>query len=189
MLVAVAGRNIPGLMTDRAFLFDFAVPKDSVEKVMQIYRLCYGNIQVRDKGRQNSSHQTNRLEIGEKSRHTSSRRDSSHKDHREDRHSDRERAPRNLRNQPSPQEKSRGYGEHRKTDRSSRGRDLPMRMNATLKNLSYDGSTEWETFIHWFKLVADQMGLDDCEKAEFLVSTLRVIPLKRLCMRNALEAN
>ena len=48
-----------------------------------------------------------------------------------------------------------------------------MSMNATLKNLSYDGSTEWETFIHWFKLVADQMGLDDCEKAEFLVSTLQ----------------
>ena len=48
-----------------------------------------------------------------------------------------------------------------------------MSMNATLKNLSYDGSTEWETFIHRFKLVADQMGLDDCEKPEFLVSTLQ----------------
>ena len=48
-----------------------------------------------------------------------------------------------------------------------------MPMNATLKNLSYDGSTEWETFIHRFMLVADQMGLDDCEKAEFLVSTLQ----------------
>ena len=173
MLVAVAGRDFPGLMTDRAFLLDFGVPKDSVEKVMQIYRSCYGNTQVKDKGRDNSSHQTNRLKKGGKSRHTSSRRDSSRKDHGEERHSDRERATRNLRNQPSPQEKSRGYGEHRKTDRSSRGRDLPMSMNATLKNLSYDGSTEWETFIHRFKLVADQMGLDDCEKAEFLVSTLQ----------------
>ena len=73
MLVAVAaGRNIPGLMTDRAFLLDFGVPKDSVEKVMQIYRLCYGNPQVRDKGRENSGHQTNRLKLGAKSRHTSS---------------------------------------------------------------------------------------------------------------------
>ena len=167
MLVAVAGRDFPGLMTDRALLLDFGVSKDSVEKVMQIYRSCYGSTQVRDKGRENSGHQTNRLEIGEKSRHTCSRRDSSRKDHEENRHSDRERATRNLRNQPSPQEKSRGYGQHRKTDRSSRGRDLPMSMNATLKNLSYDGSTEWETFIHLFKLVADQMGLDDCEKAEF----------------------
>ena len=165
MLVAVAGRDFPGLMTDRAFLLDFDVPKDSVEKVMQIYRLCYGNTQVRGKGRENSDHQTNRLKIGEKSRHTSSRRDSSRKDYGKDRHSDRERATRNLRNQPSFQEKSRGYGQHRKTDRSSRGRDLPMSMNATLKNLSYDGSMEWETFIHRFKLVADQMGLDACEKA------------------------
>ena len=72
MLVAVAGRNFPGLMTDRAFVLDFCVPKDSVEKVMQIYRLCYGNTQVRDKGRENSAHQTNRMEIGEKPRHTSS---------------------------------------------------------------------------------------------------------------------
>ena len=173
MLVAVAGRDFRGLMTDRAFLLEFGVPKDSVEKVMQIYRSCYGNTQVKDKGRENSGHQTNRLKKGEKSRHTSPRRDSSRKDHREDRHSDRERATRNLRNQPSPQEKSRGYGQQRKTDRSSRERDLPMSMNATLKNLSYDGSTEWETFIHRFKLVADQMGLDDCEKAEFLVSTLQ----------------
>ena len=46
-------------------------------------------------------------------------------------------------------------------------------MNATPKNLSFDGSTEWETFIHRFKLVASQMGLDDCEKAEYLVSTLQ----------------
>ena len=32
MLVAVAGRNIPGLITDRAFLLDFGVPNDKVEK-------------------------------------------------------------------------------------------------------------------------------------------------------------
>ena len=172
MLVAVAGRDCEGLMTNRAVLIDFGVPQDSVEKVMQIYRSCYGNTQVTDKGRENSGHQS-KLKKGGNFRHTSSRRDSSRKDCREDRHCDRERATRSLRNQPSPQEKSRGYGEHRKTDRSSRERDLPMSMNATLKNLSYDGSTEWETFIHRFKLVADQMGLNDREKAEFLVSTLQ----------------
>ena len=66
MLVAVAGRDFPGLMTDRAFLLDFGVPKDSVKKVMQIYRSCYGNTQVKDKGRENSGHQTNRLKKGEK---------------------------------------------------------------------------------------------------------------------------
>ena len=48
-----------------------------------------------------------------------------------------------------------------------------MWMNTTLKNLSYDGSTEWETFIHRFRLVSDQMGLRDPERAEFLVSTLQ----------------
>ena len=48
-----------------------------------------------------------------------------------------------------------------------------MWMNNTLKNLSYDGSTEWETFIHRFRLVSDQMGLRDLERAEFLVSTLQ----------------
>ena len=50
MLVAVAGRDFPGLMTD------FGVPKDSVKKVMQIYRSCYGNTQLKDKGRENSGH-------------------------------------------------------------------------------------------------------------------------------------
>ena len=54
-----------------------------------------------------------------------------------------------------------------------RGRDLPVWTDTTLKNLSNDGSTEWGTFIQRFKLVAGQMGLDDREKAEFLVSTLK----------------
>ena len=48
-----------------------------------------------------------------------------------------------------------------------------MWMNNTLKSLAYDGSTEWETFIHRFRLVSDQMGLRDPERAEFLVSTLQ----------------
>ena len=73
----------------------------------------------------------------------------------------------------SSQEDSRGCREPRRADREVRGRDLPVWTNTTLKNLSYDGSTEWETFIHRFKLVAGQMGLDDREKAEFLVSTLK----------------
>ena len=30
-MVAVAGRNIPGLMTDRAFLLDFGVPKSDAD--------------------------------------------------------------------------------------------------------------------------------------------------------------
>ena len=47
-----------------------------------------------------------------------------------------------------------------------------MWINTTLKNLSYDGSTEWETFIYRFRLVSDQMGLHDHERAEFLVLTL-----------------
>ena len=109
-------------MIDKAFLLDFGVPKDSVEKVMQIYRSCYGNIQVRDKGRENSCHQTNRLEIGEKSGHTSSRRVSSLKDQREDRYSDEEKVNRNLMNQLSSQEESQGYRGQRKTDRD----DLPV---------------------------------------------------------------
>ena len=55
-----------------------------------------------------------------------------------------------------------------------------MSMNATLKNLPYDGSAEWETFIYRFKLVAAQIGLDDCEKAEFLVSTLQCDSFKAI---------
>ena len=49
---------------------------------------------------------------------------------------------------------------------------MPVWTNATLKKLSCDGSTEWKTSIHRFKLVAYQMGLDDREKVEFLVSTI-----------------
>ena len=71
------------------------------------------------------------------------------------------------------QECPQGFRETRRTDRENRGRDLPVWMSNTLKNLSYDGSTEWETFIHRFRLVSDQMGLHDPERAEFLVSTLQ----------------
>ena len=174
-VVGIAKRLTPGSGLDKALLLDMGVPKDSIEEVMQIYFSCYGHFLTRDDGKEKSHHRRhrNRRDNDGELKQASSRRGSGEKEHKEDRRSNGERATRNLRNQPSPQEKSRGYGEHRKTDRSSRGRELPMSMNATPKNLSYDGSTEWETFIHRFKLVADQMGLDDCEKAEFLVSTLQ----------------
>ena len=42
-----------------------------------------------------------------------------------------------------------------------------MWLSASLKNLSYDGSMEWETFIHQFISVADQFGLDDRKKTDF----------------------
>ena len=100
-------------------------------------------------------------------------RGSSEKEHSEDRRSNGERGNRTYGAQLSSQEDSRGYREPRKVDRDVRGRDLPVWTNNTLKNLSYDGSTEWETFIHRFRLVAHQMGLDDRDKAEFLVSTLK----------------
>ena len=100
----------------------------------------------------------------------SSGRGSGEKDHRGDRRSNGERG---YGAQLSSQEDSRGCREPRNADREVRGRDLPVWTNTTLKNLSYDGSTEWETYIHRFKLVAGQMGLDDREKAEFLVSTLK----------------
>ena len=46
-VVAVASKNMPGLMVDRAFLLGMGVPKDSMDKVMQVYRSCYGNIPSR----------------------------------------------------------------------------------------------------------------------------------------------
>ena len=138
MLVAVAGRHIPGLMTDRAFLLDFGVSKDSVEKVMQIYRSYYGNIQARDKGRGDLDHQNNRLEIRGKSRHMSSRRDSSLKDQGEDRHSGGEKVNRNLRRQLSSQEQSQGYRGRKKTDMD----DLPV----LLEFRKYEDSPRTERF-------------------------------------------
>ena len=138
MLVAVADRNIPGLMTDRAFLLDFGFPKDSVEKVMQIYRSYYGNIQARDKRRGDLDHQNNRLEIRQKSRHMSSRRDSSLKDQGEDRHSDGKKVNRNLRRQLSSQEESQGYKGQRKMDRDN----LPV----SLESRKYEDSPCTEGF-------------------------------------------
>ena len=166
-VVAVA--NGPGLY--KALLLDMGVPKDSIEKVMQIYLSCYGHFLTKDEGKEKSHHRRHRDRRDNEGevKQTSSRRGSGEKDHREDRRSNGERGDRTYGAQLSSQEDSRGCREPREV----RGRDLPVWTNTTLKNLSYDGSTEWETFIHRFKLVARQMGLDDREKAEFLVSTLK----------------
>ena len=170
-VVAVA--NGPGLY--KALLLDMGVPRDSIEKVMQIYLSCYGHFLIKDEGKENSHHRGHgdKRENEGEVKQTSSGRGSGEKDHRGDRRSNGERGDCTYGAHLSSQEDSRGCREPRKADREVRGRDLPVWTNTTLKNLSYDGSTEWETFIHRFKLVAGQMGLDDREKAEFLVSTLK----------------
>ena len=143
--------------------------------MMQIYRSCYGNSLTRNNGKDDSHHQrcSHRLDKGNELKHASSGRGLGCKEHREDRYSNGERVNRTFRIQLSSQEDSRGHGEPRKAVRDTRRSDFPVWTNATLKKLSCDGSMEWETFIHRFKLVAYQMGLDDREKVEFLVSTIQ----------------
>ena len=131
-VVAVAN----GLGLYKALLLDMGVPRDSIEKVMQIYLSCYGHFLMKDEGQGKLHHR-------------------GHRDRRD--------------NEDEVKQASSGRGSGEKDHRG----DLPVWTNTTLKNLSYDGSTEWETFIHRFKLVARQMGLDDREKVEFLVSTLK----------------
>ena len=169
-VVAVAGQNMPKFM-ERPFLLEMGVPKDCVDKVIQVYQSSFGHILSRDIGRDESTRQNDRRNRGDDalSGRGSRRRDSQ----RESRHSNEERVNRAPRGQFHGQESSQGFRETRRSDRESRGRDLPVWMNNTLKNLSYDGSTEWETFIHRFRLISDQMGLRDPERAEFLVSTLQ----------------
>ena len=181
-VVAVAKRYTHGPGLDKAILLDMGVPKDSIEKVMQIYISCYGHFLTRDDGKEKSQHRRhrNRRDNDGELKQTSSRRGSGEKEHREDRRSNGERGDRTYGAQLSSQEDSRGRREPRKVDRDVRARDLPVWTNTTLKNLSYDGSAEWETFIHRFKLVAGQMGLDDRDKAEFLVSTLKVDAFKAI---------
>ena len=170
-VVAVA--NGPGLY--KALLLDMGVPRDSIEKVMQIYLSCYGQFLAKDEGKGKSHHRghRDRRDNEDEVKQAPSGRGSGEKDHRGDRRSNGERGYSTYGAQLSSQEDSRGYREPRNADREVRGRDLPVWTNTTLKNLSYDGSTEWETFIHRFKLVARQMGLHDRKKAEFLVSTLK----------------
>ena len=170
-VVAVAN----GLGLYKALLLDMGVPRDSIEKVMQIYLSCYGHFLTKDEEQGKSYHRgyRDRRDNEDEVKQASSGRGSCEKDHRGDRRSNGERGYSTYGAQLSSREDSRGYREPRNADREVRGRDLPVWTNTTLKNLSYDGSTEWETFIHRFKLVARQMGLDDREKAEFLVSTLK----------------
>ena len=170
-VVAVAN----GLGLYKALLLDMGVPRDSIEKVMQIYLSCYGHFLTKDEGQGKLHHRghRDRRDNEDEVKQASSGRGSGEKDHRGDRRSNGERGYSTYGAQLSSREDSRGYREPRNADREVRGRDLPVWTNTTLKNLSYDGSTEWETFIHRFKLVARQMGLDDREKAEFLVSTLK----------------
>ena len=169
-VVAVA--NGPGLY--KALLLDMGVPKDSIEKVMQIYLSCYGHFLTKgDKKNELHSHRHSTRWDKEGELKHSSRRHSDVQEHTEHRPAKGERVNRSSKGYVSSQEDLRGYRESRRTDRDVRGRDLPVWTDATLKNLSYDGSTEWETFIHRFRLIADQMGLNDREKAEFLVSTLQ----------------
>ena len=169
-VVAVAGQNMPKFM-ERAFLLEMGVPKDCIDKVLQVYHSCFGHILSRDTGMNEPPRQNDRRNRGDDAL---SSRGSRHRDsHRESRHSNEERVNRASRGQFYAQECHQGFRDTRRTDRESRGRDWPVWMNITLKNFSYDGSTEWETFIHRFRLVSDQMGLRDPERAEFLVSTLQ----------------
>ena len=146
-VVAIAKRLTPGSVLDKALPLDIGVPRDSVERVMQIYLPCYGHfLTKRDKKDELHSrrHSTRRDTEGELK--YSSRRYSDNQDHKEHRREKGERINRSSRGYVSSQEDSRGYREPRKVDREVRGRDLPVWTNNTLKNLSYDGSTEWETF-------------------------------------------
>ena len=173
-VVAVARRVTPGPGLDKALLLDMGVPKDSIEKVMQIYLSSYGHFLTRDDGKEKSQHRRHRTSWDtEGELKHSSRRHSDVQEHKEHRREKGERVNRSSKGYVSSQEDLWGYRGSRRADRDVRGRDLPVWTDATLKNLSYDGSTEWETFIHRFRLIADQMGLNDREKAEFLVSTLQ----------------
>ena len=179
MEAVVAVANGPGLY--KALLLDMGVPKDSIEKVMQIYLSCYGHFLTKgDKKNESHSHRHSTRRDTEGELKHSSRQHSDVQEHKEHRREKGERVNRSSKGYVSSQEDLRGYRGSRRADRDVRGRDLPVWTDATLKNLSYDGSTEWETFIHRFRLIADQMGLNDREKVEFLVSTLQGDPSKAI---------
>ena len=95
-VVAVANRNTPAPGLDKALLLDMGVPKDSVEKVMQVYLSCYGDILTRDDGKNESHHQRHRKRRDKEGelKHASSGRGSDGKGHREHRRSNGERVNR-----------------------------------------------------------------------------------------------
>ena len=149
-VVAMAGQNMPEFM-ERPFLLEIGVPKDCIDKVLQVYQSSFGHILSRDTRMNESPRQNDRRNRGDDAL---SSRGSRHRDsQRESRHSNEERVNRASRGQFYAQESSQGFRETGRSDRESRGRDLPVWMSNTLKNLSYDGSTEWEKFIHRFRLV------------------------------------
>ena len=114
------------------------VRKDCIDKVIQVYQSSFGHILSRDTGVYEPPRQNDRRNRGDDAL---SSRGSRHRDshnHRESRHSNEERVNRAPRGQLYAQESSKGFREVRRSDRESRGRDLPVWMNNTLKNLSYE---------------------------------------------------
>ena len=96
---------MPKLM-ERTFLLELGVPKDSIDKVLQVYHSCYGHILSRVTGMNESPQQNDRRNRGDKAL---SSQGSRHRDsHRESRHSNEERVKRASRGQFSAQECSQG---------------------------------------------------------------------------------
>ena len=88
-VVAVAN----GLGLYKALLLDMGVPRDSVEKVMQIYLSCYGHFLTKDEEQGKSHHRgyRDRRDNEDEVKQASSGRGSGEKDHRGDRRSNGER--------------------------------------------------------------------------------------------------
>ena len=63
-VVAVGGQNMPKMM-ERAFLLELGVPKDSIDKVLQVYHSCYGHILSRDTGMNEPPQQNDRRKRGD----------------------------------------------------------------------------------------------------------------------------
>ena len=109
-VVAVAKRHTPWLGLDKSLLLDMGVPRDSVERVMQIYLSCYGHFLTKGDKKDEShrrKHRTSRDTEGELKH--SSRRYSDEQDQKEHRREKGERVNRSSRGYVSSQEDSRGY--------------------------------------------------------------------------------
>ena len=134
-VVAVARRVTLGPGLDKALLLDMGVPKDSIEKVMQIYLSSYGHFLTRDEGKEKSQHRRHSTSRDTELKH-SSRRHSDVQEHKEHRREKGERVNRSSKGYVSSQEDLWGYRGSRRADRDVRGRDLPVWTDATLKDLS-----------------------------------------------------
>ena len=107
-VVAVAKRHTPGPGLDRALLLDMGVPRDSVERVMQIYLSCYGHFLTKGDKKDESyrrKHRTWRDTEGELKH--SSRRDSDEQEHKEHRREKGERVNCSSKGNVSSQDDSR----------------------------------------------------------------------------------